>query len=177
MQACRVLRCFRRLSLGGLVVLLLALPVTGWAQELSIAFVNWTRLTNEAPQAELALQALEAEFGPRDRQLAAEMADLTALEQRLARDGAVMSADEQRRLQMDVVSRRRELRRAEEEFREDFNLRRNEELNLLHRMVIDAVGDVAEAAGLDLVVTDGVVYASERIDLTDSVLRELARRQ
>jgi len=160
--------------------LCLLLCASGWpvlAQEISIAFVNWSRLTNEAPQAEAALRALEAEFGPRDQQLAAESADLQELERRLARDGAVMSEDDQRRLQRDVVARKRDLRRAEEEFREDFNLRRNEELNRLHRLVIDAVGDVARRSGLDLVITDGVVYASGRVDLTDRVLQELARQR
>lgn len=159
----------------GLLLCVMVSPAV--AQDINIAFVNWSRLTNEAPQADSALRALEAEFGPRDQQLAAEMADLHELERRLARDGALMSEDDQRLLQRDVVARKRDLRRAEEEFREDFNLRRNEELNQLHRLVIDAVGRVARRDDLDLVITDGVVFASDRIDLTDAVLRELERQQ
>lgn len=154
----------------------LAIPALGTAAETRIAFVNWARLTNDAPQAEAALGALEQEFGPRNRELTAEFDDVRELEERLSRDGAVMSEEEQRRLQRDVVTRKRELRRVEEEFREDFNMRRNEELNRLHRLVMETVGDVAEAQGFDLVITDGVVYASDRVDVTETVLERLREK-
>ena len=154
----------------------LAVPALGTSSETRIAFVNWARLTNDAPQAEAALGALEQEFGPRNRELTAEFDDVRELEERLSRDGAVMSEEEQRRLQRDVVTRKRELRRVEEEFREDFNMRRNEELNRLHRLVMETVGDVAEAQGFDLVITDGVVYASDRVDVTETVLERLREK-
>ncbi len=170
----------RAARLAGAIIVVAALvlsaPAFALATEASIAFVNWSRLTNEAPQAEAALGSLEEEFGPRNRELAAELNDVRELEERLSRDGAVMSEDEQRRLQRDVVTRKRELRRVEEEFREDFNMRRNEELNRLHRLIIDTVEEVAETRGFDLVITDGVVYASDQVDVTDVVLDRLRDR-
>jgi outer membrane protein len=159
-----------------LILTTMVVPGGLLASEASIAFVNWSRLTNEAPQAEAALGSLEEEFGPRNRELAAELSDVRQLEERLSRDGAVMTDDEQRRLQREVVTRKRDLRRVEEEFREDFNMRRNEELNRLHRLVIDTVGEVAESRGFDLVITDGVVYASDRVDVTELVLDRLRER-
>ncbi|MCC5856911.1 MAG: OmpH family outer membrane protein [Ectothiorhodospiraceae bacterium] len=157
-------------------LLVTAMLLAGSAQaEIRIGFVNLGRVSAEAPQAEAARAKLEAEFAPRDRELAAEQSDIRALEERLNRDGAVMSEDEQRRLQRDVVSRKRELRRAQDEFREDFNMRRNEELSLLQRKIFEIIGAVAEQREYDLIVSDGVVYASDQVDITDLVLERLRR--
>ncbi len=157
-------------------LLIMATLLAGSVQaEVRIGFVNLGRVSAEAPQAEAARAKLEAEFAPRDRELAAEQSDIRALEERLNRDGAVMSEDEQRRLQRDVVSRKRELRRAQDEFREDFNMRRNEELSLLQRKIFEIIGAVAEQREYDLIVSDGVVYASDQVDITGLVLERLRR--
>lgn len=157
-------------------LLVAALLVVGSAQaEMRIGFVNLGRVSAEAPQAEAARAKLEQEFAPRDREIAAEQSDIRALEERLNRDGAVMSEEEQRRLQRDVVSRKRELRRVQDEFREDFNMRRNEELGRLQRQIFETISSVAEQREYDLIVSDGVVYASEQVDITDMVLERLRR--
>ena len=143
--------------------------------ESKIGFVNAGRVTSEAPQADAARASLEEEFGPRDRAISEEREALRELETQLNRDGAVMSEEEQQRLQRDLVARQRELRRAEEEFREDFNMRRNEELGRLQRRIVDTINDLAESEGFDLIVSEGVIYASDRVDVTDRVLERLQR--
>ncbi|MFV8833726.1 OmpH family outer membrane protein [Aquisalimonas sp. APHAB1-3] len=143
------------------------------AADTRIGFVNAGRVTSEAPQAEAARANLEEEFGPRDRAISEEQEALREMENRLNRDGAVMSDSEQQRLQRDLVARQRELRRAEEEFREDFNMRRNEELGRLQRRIVETIDKLAESEGFDLIVSEGVIYASDRVDITDRVLERL----
>ncbi|QIT55590.1 OmpH family outer membrane protein [Aquisalimonas sp. 2447] len=161
-------------KLHSLLVAVVLAAVTGVAvAESKIGFVNAGRVTSEAPQADAARANLEEEFGPRDRAISEERDALRELETQLNRDGAVMSEDEQQRLQRDLVARQRELRRAEEEFREDFNMRRNEELGRLQRRIVDTINDLAEAEGFDLIVSEGVIFASDRVDVTDRVLERL----
>jgi outer membrane protein len=52
-----------------------AAPVAG-AQALKIGFVNFGRLLEESPQAKAAQQALENEFLPRQRDVAAQQKSL-----------------------------------------------------------------------------------------------------
>ncbi len=158
-----------------LIVIVVLLFSSVSLAETRIGFVNLGRVSAEAPQAEAARAKLEEEFSPRDREIAAEQSDIRNLEDRLSRDGAIMSEEEQRRLQRDVVSRKRELRRIQDEFREDFNMRRNEELGRLQRYIFETISGVAERNGYDLVVSDGVVYASDQVDITDLVLDRLRR--
>ena len=67
------------------------------------------------------------------------------------------------------------MRRAQEEFREELNLRRNQELSKLQRRVIEVIQELAKAEAYDLVVTDGVVYAGERVDITEKVIGRLKK--
>jgi len=160
------------LGLAGFVAY--AAPVSA---ESKFGFVNAARVSAEAPQAEEARAKLEREFSPRDREIADEQSDIRQMEERLSRDGAMMSEDDQRRLQRDVVSRKRDLRRVQEEFREDFNLRRNEELGRLQRRIVDTINELAVEMGFDLILSEGVIYASESVDITEQVLERLQQER
>src|SRR5262245_3053476 len=124
-----------RLSFSNSLIAGLALlaPLGVVHAEAKIAVVNVSRLVEEAPQAKRAMQALQDEFAPRQRDIAAQQKDLKAREDKLERDGAVMAENERRAAEKDVTSIRRELQRKQNEYVEDLNLRRNEELGKLQR--------------------------------------------
>lgn len=143
------------------------------AQEIKVGFVNVAKVLEESPQAAQARERIEKEFAPRDRALLAQQKELRALEDQLVRDGGVMTEDQRVKLEQDIRSRRREMRRTQEEFREELNLRRNQELSKLQRRVIEVIQELAKAESYDLVVTDGVVYAGERVDITAKVVGRL----
>jgi outer membrane protein len=92
------------------------------------------------------------------------------MEDDLVKDGAMMSEAERNKLERDIRNLQREIRRAQEEFREDLNVRRNEELGKIQRQVIEVIRVLAENEEYDLIVSDGVLFAGERVDITDEVL-------
>ncbi|VAW99815.1 hypothetical protein MNBD_GAMMA19-1026, partial [hydrothermal vent metagenome] len=65
--------------------------------------------------------------------------------------------------------------RGQEEFREDLNIRRNEAFDTLRRRVFEVINDIAKAEKYDLVISDGVVYADDRIDITGRVVEQLKK--
>jgi outer membrane protein len=67
----------------------------------------------------------------------------------------------------------RDLQRMQREFREDLNLRKNEELAQVLERANKVIQQIAEAEKLDLVLQEAV-YRSPRIDITDKVLKALA---
>ncbi|MCH9698382.1 MAG: OmpH family outer membrane protein [Gammaproteobacteria bacterium] len=143
------------------------------AEDIKIGFVNVPRILDSAPQAAKAKKELEKEFAPRDKKLVAMQKKKTKLEERKKKEGDVMSQSEQQKLERDLISLNREIRRAQEEFREDFNIRRNEELGKLQKVVFEAIQSLAKEKNFDLLVTDGVVFASERIDVTADIESKL----
>ncbi len=155
-----------------LASLFLSFPAS--AQETKIGFVNLPRLLQQAPQASRIRQQLQDEFSPRERQILAEQQTLQGLAERLERDGALMGEQERRNLERDLGQGGRDLKRRQDEFLEDFNLRQNEELTNLQRTLIEQVQAYARTGNYDLIVGEpGILFVSETIDITDAVLAAL----
>jgi outer membrane protein len=144
--------------------------------ELKIGYVNAAKVIDEAPQGEAALKKLEAEFGPRDKKLVATQARIKQLEEELDKNALVLKEPERRAKEHEIVQLKRELRRATQEFREDYNLRRNEELAGLQKIVQRAIQEVARQENFDLILHEGVLFASGKIDITDKILKKLGKK-
>ncbi|MES9956474.1 MAG: OmpH family outer membrane protein [Sedimenticola sp.] len=156
-----------------LLVSLLTLGGMASAEGIRIGVVNPNKLVEKSPQYDQVRKELEGEFKRRNEDLIAKQKQLKKLEDKLSRDSAVMSASEVKRLEQDIRSRKRQLKNTRDEYREDLNLRRSEELNKLLRYVTEVVNQVAAEEKLDLVLSQGIVYASNRVDLTNRVLDRL----
>jgi outer membrane protein len=94
-------------------------------------------------------------------------------QEQIQRDLDVMGPEERRNAERDLRKNERELARQQQEFSEDFNLRRNESLRKVQSEVLREVQAFVAAEGFDLVVSDGVLYSSPAIDITEQVLAEL----
>ncbi len=138
-----------------------------------IAAVNINKLMEEAPQAKSASEAIKNKFAGRERELIAERDAIRKLEEQYNRDKDVVSKSEREKLEQDVREKLREFKRKSDSFTEDFTLARNEALNKLQSDVYKAIVDVAEKENFDLVVSESVLYASKRVDVTDKVLARL----
>ena len=146
-----------------------------FAEDYKIGVVNAPRVLESAPQADLARKKLEKEFATRDRDLVAAQKDLKGLEDRITKDGAIMSEAERGRLERDILNKRRDLKRDTTEFQEDINFRRNEEMAIIQQQIADAIIALAKERGFDIVLGTGVVYASGKVDVTDSVIEYLKK--
>jgi len=158
------------------IALFLGLLLTANASyaELKIGFVNIPAVLEKAPQAEKAKKRLEVEFSPRDKQLVAQQKEIQSKEEKMARDASVMSDNERSNLEKDILNKKRDAKRSQQEFSEDFNARRNEELGKLQRRIVEAIREIAKEQNFDLLLTDGVIYASEKIDVTTQVQQKLS---
>jgi len=143
------------------------------AQEMKVGFVNVPVLMERAPQAKVAMDALQEEFAPRQRVIVAKQTELEELTEKVRRDFDVMGETERRNAEKDLRDLQREVTRLQTEFREDLNLRRNEELGQLQRSLLKEVQDYAQTTDYDLVVGDGVLYASTTVNITELVLRAM----
>jgi outer membrane protein len=174
-MAVQIMRTHFSRSLLAAVGLSLLAPLAAHA-EIKIAVVNVPRLLEEAPQAKTAMQALQDEFAPRQRDIVAQQKELKTKEEKLQRDGAVMAENERRNAEKDLREGQRELARKQNEYVEDLNLRRNEELGKLQRSLLQEVQAFARTSSYDLVVGDGVLYVNEAMDITPQVLSALQAR-
>jgi len=159
-----------------LLGLMALLPGVGVAAEIKVGYVNAVKVIEEAPQGEAALKKLEAEFAPRDRELVATQTRIKRLQEDLEKNALVLKDADRRGKEREILTLKRELKRATQEFREDYNLRRNEELASLQKLVYKAIVEIARQEKFDLILHEGTVYASERIDITEKVLKKLGKK-
>ncbi len=154
------------------VAALLAAAPLAHAQELKVGVVNSDRILRDSQPARAAMQKLEAEFSKRDKEMQEMGARLKTSAERFEKDGPVMSESDRVRRQRELAEMDREFQRKQREFREDFNQRRNEELQGLLERTNRIIRQIAEQEKFDLIVQEAV-YFNPRIDMTERVLRAL----
>lgn len=149
---------------------------TAQAVELKIGYVNAVRVIEQAPQGKAALKRLENEFNPRDKELTRMQDRIKTVESELEKNSLVLKESDRQTKEREIVSLKRDLKRATQEFREDYNVRRNEELLALQKIVHKAIVDIAKQEKYDLILHEGVIYAGDKIDITEQILKTLGNK-
>ena len=157
-----------------MAIALIGVAGSAAAADYKIGFVNTERLFREAAPAKRAQQKIEKEFASRDADIQKLAKQVQALQASLDKDGATMAETERRNKERDLANQSRDLQRLQREFREDLNMRRNEELAGLQERANKVILQIAADEKFDLILQDPVVYASQRIDITDKVIKALA---
>jgi len=163
-------------SLVTLVAMLVFTSSYVYAEEIyKIGAVNANRILQESPQAESAIRMLEKEFSPRDKELVASQKKIKALEDKFNKDRAIMSEQELGKLERTLVAQKRDLKRNQDEFREDIQFRRNEELGKIQKRVVVAIQKIAKENNYDVILGEGVVFASPKVDISGMVIDYLKK--
>jgi outer membrane protein len=155
-------------ALGVTLISIFALPAA--AQELKIGVVSLQAIVERAPQTKAVMDALREEFAPREREIVAKQKEIEDLQAKVQKDLSVMGETERRNAEKNLRDLGREFERLRTEYQEDSNLRQNEEFGVLQRSILKEVQDYAQAQGYDLVVGEGVLYVSGRVNITEDVL-------
>jgi outer membrane protein len=155
------------------VAALMAAPAMA---EIKIGVLDFGRLMDESPQGKALIESLRSEAAAKQRELQTQAASLQTKRDKLAKDRATMTPDQISRAEKDVRDGERDLARRQSEVNDDFNARRNEEMGKLQRTLIEEVRSYSKAQNFDLVVTDGVIYATSALDITPGVLAGMQSR-
>lgn len=145
------------------------------AADTRIGIVNTATLLKQAPQAEAARKKLESEFAPRDAKIVESQKLIKVLEEKLSKDAAIMSEAARKKQEREIVSKKRDVKRIREEFTEDFNFRRNEEIGKLQKLVSETILTLAKENKYDIILNESVIYASKQVDITTNVLERLRK--
>lgn len=159
-----------------LVTIVLLFAVSMAYAEQKIAFVNQAKLLQKAPQAEAARSKLQKEFAKRDKALVSMQKQIKNNSDKLQKDAAILSSTELNKLKRKITLLRRDLERDKSAFKEDLSIRQNEELVKLQKSVIKSIQTIAEKEKYDLIISEGVIYASKQIDITDKILSQLKKQ-
>jgi outer membrane protein len=153
-----------------------ALAVVPAQAEVRIGVVNYSKLMQESPQYKAVQDALRGEFAGKQRELTAQQAALKAKQEKLEKDGATMTAEQRTKAEKELRDGNRDYSQKVSDFQEEATARQNEELSRLQSALIAEVNSYALSQKYDLVLADGVIYASNGLDITSAVLASLQAR-
>ena len=143
------------------------------AADIRIGFVDGERLQRESAPAERASKTLEKEFAPRLQELQRREAQLKGIQSQLEKEAMTMSESDRRAKEQELARQNLDFQRMQREYREDLNIRRNQEIAALYERANRIIKQIAEQEKYDLILQEAV-YRSPRIDITDKVLKALA---
>ena len=151
----------------------LACLLTGWthAADFKVGVVDTERILRESAPAIKAEKKIEREFSGRDaeiKKLAKQAKELQATLEKETLNDANHRNKERELTTLNVT-----LQKLQREFREDLNLRKNEELAVVLDRANKAVQAIAEAEKFDLILQEAV-YRNPKVDITEKVIKYLA---
>ncbi|WP_292993648.1 OmpH family outer membrane protein [Nitrosomonas sp.] len=146
-----------------------------FAGDIKIGVVNTEKILRESLPAIQAQKKIDQEFVPRDEDIKKMAVQAKTLQDKLEKDStAMMEETERRNLERNLANLSREYQRAQRQMREDFSVRQNEEYSVILERTNRAISKIAETEKYDLILQlQDSVYRSQRIDITDKVIKAL----
>src|SRR5689334_8142835 len=157
---------------AAVLALLLVVTAAG-AADIKIGYVDVERIRRESAPAERASKQLEKEFAPRAQELGRRESQIKSAQAQLEKDGVTMGESERRAKEQELSRMSVDYQRMQREYREDLNMRRNQELASLFERADKVIKQIADSEKYDLILQEAV-YRSPRIDITDRVLKALS---
>ncbi len=162
-------------KLLSIFIIAVSLLSTSAYAELKAAFINSATILQEAPQAKKAVETMQKEFKGREDALRALNDEIMKEENDLQKDGAIMSPEQKKKKEGDILEKKRKLRFDAQSLKEDVDLRRKQEIQKLRAEISAVISDYSKKHGYDLVFTEGVAFAADKLNITQDILKELQK--
>ena len=157
------------LVVAAITLSLVAMPALA---QVKLGFVNGQKVINDSPQAIKAKKKIEGQFEKRDQELQALAKRLQGMQEALEKNALTISETDKRVKEREFNDKNIEFQRKQREFREDLNLKQNEEMAGIYERVNKAIKQVAEAEKYDLILQEAV-YINPKFDITEKVIKAL----
>lgn len=146
------------------------------ADDFRIGVVDTERILRESAPAVQAEKKIEKEFELRDQEMKKISRQAREIQMYFDKEGMTLLDAEHRSKERELANLNVTLQRMQREFREDLNLRKNEELALVLARANKAIKAIAESERYDLILQEAV-YRNPKIDITDKVLQYLSNEK
>lgn len=165
----------RKIIISCAFIPLLLLPaVAAHAEKVGVVDMNY--LMERAPQAEAAGQQLQQAFGPAQEEMQAKQQEFQELAEKLERDSLVMDESERQETEQRMRELQQEMQQMQQQFQQQLSQQQEQAYGQIQQLIAEVAEDIATEEGIDVVVGQGVLYASDSANLTERVLDRLEAR-
>ncbi len=139
------------------------------------AYINPAIILEQSPQARAASKALENEFKQLEADLRSRAIKIQQMEKNYQKDSAIMSATQRKKIEGEIIQEKRQFQFDQQSVKEDLQLRRKQLIQELQKSISEVIRSYGEKNGYDFIFTEGVAYASDSVNITEEILKELAK--
>ena len=143
------------------------------AADLKIGVVSVEKILTEAPQVDAVNTSMLERFGPQRDGLKNLEKEITKMQENYKRNELVMTEDKLNALKKDIITKIQMLKRQEAILTQEVTTVRNQELAVLQQQVRGIIDDIAKKGKYDLILSEGVAYTADKLDITDKVLERM----
>lgn len=152
---------------------LLMLPLLAVAEQ-KIAVIDPMQALVDTEEVKSRNARLEASLETESRRLRTLRDEITKIEEKMQRDGMTMSRQEREKLTDDREAKGLEFQTLQQSLQRRVNNDRQELLESMEPKLLQAIEAVAQARGLDMVVSaQAMVYVKPELDITSDVTQRL----
>lgn len=138
-----------------------------------IGIINTEKVMRDSDPAKKAMKKLEKEFEKRGQDVEKLRVQAQKMQEDIEKNGLTLSEAQRKAKERELADASRDFQRKQRELNEDFNARRNEELQAIVDRANKAIRTIAEKEGFDLILQEAA-YVNPRVDITDKVIKALA---
>jgi outer membrane protein len=157
----------------GLLFASAMLGTSAFAGDLKIGVVSVERILTEAPQVDAVNASMLERFGPKRDELQAMEKEITKMQENYKRNELVMTEDKLNELKKELLTKIQELKQKETVLTQEVATVRNQELAVLQQQVRGVIDDIAKNGKYSLILSEGVAYTDDKLDITDKVLDKM----
>jgi len=143
------------------------------AADLKVGVVSVERILSEAPQVDAVNTSMLERFGPQRDALQSLEKEITKMQENYKRNELVMTEDKLNELKKEIIAKIQGLKQKEALLQQEVATVRNQELAVLQQQVRGIIDDISKKGKYSLVLSEGVAYADDKLDITDKVLDKM----
>lgn len=145
------------------------------ASNLKVGFVSVEKLLTQAPQVEAVNTAMMERFGGKKQELQDLEKEIKTMQENYKRNELVMTEDKLKELRDKVIAKVQGFKQKEAVLNQEVKVMRSKELAALQKSVREIINNIAKKDNYDLILSEGVVFATDKLDITDVVLEKMKK--
>ena len=143
------------------------------AADLKIGVVSVEKIFTEAPQIDAINTSMLERFRLQRDDLQKAEKEITAMQENYKQNESVMGEDKLNELKKEIITNIQMLKQKEAMLTQEVATVRNQEITVLQQQIKGVIEDIAKKGKYSLVLSDGVAYTDESLDITSQVLDKL----
>jgi len=158
-----------------LISAMMLLAFSAQAVSVKVGIVKVEKILAEAPQVEAVNAEMLKRFSGKKDELKALEEDIKKLQEKYQRNELVMTQDKLDEIKKEALAKLQEFKQKEAVLNQEVSTMRSQKLAELQQQIRGIIEDIAKKGEYDLILSDGVVYTSDKLDITDKVLERMKK--